>query len=99
VNKRIPNGWTPLHRAVRNRSVEVVRLLLQCGANVNEEDESGWTALHFVSDRFGGSLEIAFALLDCGADMHARTNLDMTPLEMALNNGHHDIVQLLLSMM
>ncbi len=99
VNKRIPNGWTPLHRAVRNRSVEAVRLLLQCGANVNEEDENGWTALHFVSDRFGGSLEIALALLDCGADMHARTNSDMTPLEMALNNGHHDIVQLLLSMM
>ena len=101
VNKRTiraVNDSTPLHQAVLSGNVEVVRLLLELGANVNGWDDGGRTALHFASDRFGGNFEITLALLKCGADVNARDKLNMAPLDLALNNGYHDIVQLLLSM-
>jgi hypothetical protein len=35
VNKRDSNGWTPLHEAVRDGSLEVIEFLLDRGAEVN----------------------------------------------------------------
>lgn len=35
VNKRDANGWTPLHEAVRDGSLEVIEFLLDRGAEVN----------------------------------------------------------------
>jgi ankyrin repeat protein len=35
VNAQDQNGWTPLHEAVRSKNIEVVRFLLQNGADVN----------------------------------------------------------------
>lgn len=41
-------GQTPLHTAcsIPNINIDVVRTLIAGGANVNEADTNGWTALH-----------------------------------------------------
>jgi ankyrin repeat protein len=35
VNAQDHNGWTPLHEAVRSKNIEIVRFLLESGADVN----------------------------------------------------------------
>lgn len=46
---------------------------------------------------FQGSLECTIALLDAGAPLNGSTSLwDMTPLAVACQFGHYEIVRLLL---
>lgn len=54
INQRDPNGWTPLHWAVEKlhgeKLLERINLLFECGANANEIDNEGKSALkHFVN--------------------------------------------------
>ncbi|HTG94749.1 MAG TPA: ankyrin repeat domain-containing protein [Pyrinomonadaceae bacterium] len=61
-------GKTPLHYASENGHLDVMRLLLQAGADVNANDERwiGNTALREVADSC--SFEVAKILVDAGAD-------------------------------
>lgn len=43
VHTSAADGQTALHLAVRNGHLEMVRFLLERGANVNKPDERGWT--------------------------------------------------------
>lgn len=90
MNKRIPYGWSSLHLAVHYGNVGVVRSLLQHGANANDEDELGRTALHLVS-----SIGITLTLLEHGADVDARDREGARPLETVSRIGYHNVAQLL----
>ena len=46
VNCRDSDGYTPLHRASYNGRTNVVRVLLQRGADVDARTEDGWQPLH-----------------------------------------------------
>ncbi|KAH9077605.1 hypothetical protein EDB83DRAFT_1497892 [Lactarius deliciosus] len=67
VNIRDHNHWhsTPLHRASSKGWPEVVRLLLNRGANVDEKDKDGKTPFQVASEK--GHAEITKLLLDHGA--------------------------------
>ncbi len=67
----------PLKIAVKARNIVECRRLIETGeANVNEsyrdgdEDEDGWTALHYAS--YDGYLDIAELLVSLGAYEHSR---------------------------
>ena len=45
VNAKDKLGWTPLHEAVRTMRGDIVRLLVQRGANVHAETNDGRSAL------------------------------------------------------
>jgi hypothetical protein len=69
---------------------EVVRLLLERGADPNQRGINDWTALHMaVATRHALALQ---RLLDAGADPERRTRIDEcdTPLEMARAAGLGD---------
>jgi ankyrin repeat protein len=53
------------------------------------------TALHMAARR--GNVEVAAALLDCGADIEARDSLGETPLRRAVNCNKTEVAALLLS--
>ena len=75
--------------------VEAVRALLQKGADVNEAQGDGMTALHWAADR--GSLEIAEMLITAGANVMASTRIgDYTPLHVASRAGSAPVVEALL---
>ncbi len=74
----------------------VVRALVRAGANVDGRARvKQCTALHMAARR--GNVEVASALLDCGADIEARDSLGETPLRRAVNCDKTGVAALLLS--
>lgn len=75
-------GWTPLMRAAYENRAGAVRVILRYGrVKLNARDETGSTALHHAVAQ--GHVEIARLLLDSGADIDARNQEGVTPLELA----------------
>ena len=81
--------------AVAGRHVELTRLLIDKGADVNYALKDGSTTLLYAAQR--GLLEIARLLIDNGADVNQATNNGATPLYYAAQEGHREIVKLLLA--
>jgi ankyrin repeat protein len=68
---------------------------LKHGADVNDKDNDGETALHKAVA--GGHRSAVVALLTHGADMGEKDSKGRTPLMVAAENGHAEIVQILIS--
>ena len=81
--------------AVENCRKDVVSFLIEHEANVDRQDEDGDTALHFAC-RSHASLEILSCLIENGASINACTNCKVTPLMMAVENCHKDVVSYLI---
>jgi ankyrin repeat protein len=64
------SGKTPLFQAASDGSLEIARLLVAGGANVNSRDRDGSTPLH--SAAAGGQVEMVRFLLGKKADRSAR---------------------------
>ena len=60
---------------------DVVRLLINYGAEVTAQDENYLTPLHLVSS--SGSAEIVRLLIERGADVTAKDRRHRTPLHLA----------------
>jgi ankyrin repeat protein len=87
-------GLSPLHLAAENGHLQVVDLLISKNANVNEkEKETGFTPLHLAAKE--GHLKIAEVLIAKGAEVIAKSNDDKTPLDLANQNNHEDMIKLL----
>ena len=66
-------GWTPLHIAVCGGPPELVRLLLEHGADINQRDEYGWQPIHrALRSNPREPLAIVKILLEHGADANAQ---------------------------
>ena len=84
---------TPLHLASRKGHIDLVQVLVGCGADVSVQDKNGWTPLHWASDL--GREAMARTLVECGADMSARDEDGWAPLHRALDKGRVDVAQML----
>ena len=87
----------PLHAAVRQGDIELVKALLLSnhGADINLRDNWGKTPLHRAT--CNGHEAIVKLLLDKGADINLQDDwLFWTPLHWAASKGHEAIIRLLL---
>jgi hypothetical protein len=101
IDPNVPDsgGHTPLYSVGNECALEgagsVVRTLVKAGADVNTNDGvKRCTALHMAARR--GHVEIAEALLDCGARLEARDSMGDTPLRRSVNCNKIEVAALLL---
>jgi ankyrin repeat protein len=90
---RCQNDRTALHWAAECGHEEVVRLVLEKGADVNVKDAFGSTALSGAAER--GHAAIVQLLLE-KADINAKDVCGQTALFQAVIEEHKEVVQLLL---
>ena len=72
INDQDEHGQTALHHACANHFVEIARLLVDHGANVNAKDEDGTVPLLMCNPRHPRVLCQLRMLLERGADVNAR---------------------------
>jgi uncharacterized protein len=88
-------GWTALHWAAFHGKLDIVKALINAGADVNAKDNDGWTALHLAAKY--GDLDVVKALINAGADLNVQDNFGRTALHWAARNGKLDIVKALIN--
>jgi hypothetical protein len=93
VNKRTPNGTTPLSRAADIGFKDIAELLIAKGANVNAKSNWDWTPLHSAAEN--GHKDMVDLLVAKGADVNARDGGGWTPLSYARQKGHKEITEVL----
>lgn len=86
-------GWSALHWAAEVEELEMVKLLLAGGANVEAADELCWTPLHVAVVK--QNAEIVQMLLAAGADPRVKIRYGSRELEEALAHGNQELAALL----
>jgi ankyrin repeat protein len=84
---------TPLHVATEHGQTEVVRRLLQEGANVDTRDPEGWTP--FLNAALRSGVEIVQALIDAGSDIKAVDHEGRDAYELASKWGKPEVAKFL----
>ncbi|TFJ98805.1 zinc finger protein 850-like protein [Platysternon megacephalum] len=88
------DGYTPLHVAVLRKDLEVVKLLVGAGADLNKAELScGRSPLHLAVE--SQDPEVVECLLRAGADPRARMYVGYTPIYSAVYRPSQKILQLL----
>ena len=86
----------PVIDAASDGDTDSLRQLLRDGADVNEAQGDGMTALHWAADR--GDLAMVEVLIYAGANVEAGTRIgNYRPLHIASRNGHADVMKALLA--
>jgi hypothetical protein len=80
-----------LHIAVREGHLEISKLLIDRGAEIDVLDRKDFTPLHNAA--WNGNLEMTKLLLDAGADIEASTYDGDTPLSLAQNNDQAQVAE------
>jgi hypothetical protein len=96
IHTRGTYGATPLHSATdnhRNFNISVVQLLLEHGADINAQANTGRTPLHWASWR--GTLGVVRLLLEHGADVEVTSDDGKTALQEAVEELEYKVVKLL----
>ncbi len=91
-----PDQATPLVAAALGGQTEAAKLLLAKGADVMARNSGGFTALHAAA--YAGSLPVAELLLDNKAARDDAANkAGVTPLFVAVESNHPEIVELMVA--
>ena len=75
-------------------SIDVVKFLIQNGAQINAQNKYGHTPLYNAVQK--GFLEIAKYLIENGAQVDIRNNKNKTPFDIAHKKNYFEIAKLLL---
>jgi hypothetical protein len=87
------DGATPLHWAANGGNLDMMRLLIQNGANVNQRQNNGWTPAHSAAD--GDRYESIRILMEQGADVNALSQNGNAPIHVAAMSGRCGAIEFL----
>lgn len=86
--------WAPIHTASYAGNIDIVKLLIDAGANVDIVGANDFTALHFATN--GNHPDIVKLLIDTGININAVTKYKMTAVNLAISKNR-DIVEILIN--
>jgi len=104
IDKISSDGFTPLHQAISIGEVEIVKLLIDSGADLNVVEGEhkyrsmvtrNWTPLHLAAS--GNDPQIVKYLLIAGAKVDVRDARERTPLHVAISEGNSEILKELIA--
>ena len=95
LNPRDKYGWTPLYCAVHHGNIEVVKLLLELGADTSVSNAQQKTPLHCAASQ--GRREICEILIAGGASLNAEDKHSVTPLHDCNFKGHYQLFEWLIN--
>ena len=75
------SGMTPLMRACVSGQIEIIRMLIGRGADVNATNELGWTLLMIAT--LNKKSQVVSLLIQSGADPYIKSEQGRTALDMA----------------
>jgi uncharacterized protein len=84
---------TPLIVAAYHSQVEIAAYLIEQGAGIDLQDDTGFTALHYAA--YYGSPEMAALLLKNGADRNIKDKRGYTAYDYAVRYGFTELAALL----
>lgn len=91
VYTRNPFANQPLHAAAAGRHLEVCRVLIAAGADVNATQHGGYTPLHEAAQH--GDVEMSELFLSAGADPSLMMDAGETAADVAAAAGHADLAE------
>ena len=94
VDAIVRDGWTALMHAARDGHTEVVKLLIDNGADLNHKSNHGDTALMYAAR--DGHTDVVKFLIDNGVDLNHKNNVGGTALICAAREGRTEVVKLLI---
>lgn len=83
---------TPLIIASKLGYLSIVKLLIQCNADINQQDSLGFTALMFAAKE--GHTEIVKYLLELNADIKLKELSGKTALKLAVDENRSKVIEL-----
>lgn len=90
-------GMTALHYAAQSKNLQLVRFLIQRGADVNAKANENVTPLYLSLDMAFGQPVISLELIKSGADVStADSKVGDTPLLIAATESSYEVMQALL---
>ncbi|XP_061673321.1 histone-lysine N-methyltransferase EHMT2 [Syngnathoides biaculeatus] len=95
VNSQDNGGWTPIIWAAEHKHVEVIKVLLNRGADVTINDKELNICLHWAA--YAGNVDIAEMVLNAGCSLASVNVHGDTPLHIAAREGYLECVTLFLS--
>lgn len=94
VNRRNNDGNNAMMvNAEWHGSLEVLKIMLKAGLDVKAQNREGNTILHILIRR--NSIQTARFLIKKGADYNLANNDQVTPLQLAVENGKEDLLELM----
>uniref|UniRef100_A0A8D0D487 Euchromatic histone-lysine N-methyltransferase 2 n=1 Tax=Sander lucioperca TaxID=283035 RepID=A0A8D0D487_SANLU len=95
VNAQDSGGWTPIIWSAEHKHVEVIKVLLNRGADVTINDKELNVCLHWAA--YAGNVDIAELVLNSGCPLASVNMHGDTPLHIAAREGYLECVTLFLS--
>jgi len=87
-------GRTPLYLACDAAHADVVKMLIEAGADVNKAGSYGCTPVYMASE--GGHADVVKMLIEAGADLNKADDYGCTPVYKASERGDADVVKMLI---
>ncbi len=88
-----PTLIRPIHSGAAGGSAEIVTLLLEAGAEADTRQHHDYTAL--MAAAMHNNIDMAKVLLEAEANPNQKSEDDRTPISMAQEAGHEEMVGVL----
>ncbi|CAL1262595.1 unnamed protein product [Larinioides sclopetarius] len=94
IHDKANDGFSLLHIAADSGHLNVIKHLIEKGADINSENDAGTKPIHFAARE--GYKDIVQFLLDLDPTSKHLTAVGQTPVHYAVLGGHIDILQFLI---